>query len=100
METLQIILLAIIQGITEFLPISSQSHLIVMSNMMGMPDRGLGFDIALHSGSLFAILTYYRKEVYQILSVSGEGKNYIRLIIIGSIPLPIVALGFMDFVSM
>ena len=100
METLQIILLAIIQGITEFLPISSQSHLIVMSNMMGMPDRGLGFDIALHSGSLFAILTYYRKEVCQILSVSGEGKNYIRLIIIGSIPLPIVALGFMDFVSM
>lgn len=99
MEILQIVLLAIVQGITEFLPISSQSHLILMSKFLGMRDQGLGFDIALHAGSLLAILIYYRREIGQVLYLSNEGKNYIKLIIIGSIPLPIVALGFMDFVS-
>ena len=99
MEMLQIFLLAIIQGITEFLPISSQSHLILISKFLGMEDQGLGFDIALHAGSLLAILLYYRKEISQVFSLSDEGKNYIKLIIIGSIPLPIVALGFMDLVS-
>ena len=99
MEMLQIFLLAIIQGITEFLPISSQSHLILISKFLGMEDQGLGFDIALHAGSLLAILLYYRKEIRQVFSLSDEGKNYIKLIIIGSIPLPIVALGFMDLVS-
>ena len=99
MEMLQIVLLAIIQGITEFLPISSQSHLILMSKFFGMRDQGLGFDIALHAGSLLAILIYYRREISQVLYLSNEGKNYIKLIIIGSIPLPIVALGLMDFVS-
>jgi len=96
---LQIVLLAIVQGITEFLPISSQSHLILMSKFFGMRDQGLGFDIALHAGSLLAILIYYRREISQVLYLSNEGKNYIKLIIIGSIPLPIVALGLMDFVS-
>ena len=99
MEIFQIILLAIVQGITEFLPISSQSHIILMSKLMEMDDQGLGFDIALHAGSLLAILIYYRRELNQALSFTDEGKSYIKLIIIGSIPLPIVALIFMDFVS-
>ena len=99
MEMLQIVLLAIVQGITEFLPISSQSHLILMSKFFGMRDQGLGFDIALHAGSLLAILIYYRREISQVLHLSNEGRNYLKLIMIGSIPLPIVALGFMDFVS-
>ena len=99
MEIFQIVLLSIVQGITEFLPISSQSHLILMSKFLGMRDQGLGFDIALHTGSLLAILIYYRREISQVLYLSNEGKNYIKLIIVGSIPLPIVALEFMDFVS-
>ena len=99
MEIFQIVLLSIVQGITEFLPISSQSHLILMSKFLGMRDQGLGFDIALHTGSLLAILIYYRREISQVLYLSNEGKNYIKLIIVASIPLPIVALAFMDFIS-
>ena len=99
MEIFQIVLLSIVQGITEFLPISSQSHLILMSKFLGMRDQGLGFDIALHTGSLLAILIYYRREISQVLYLSNEGKNYIKLIIVASIPLPIVALEFMDFIS-
>ena len=99
MDFVQILILSIIQGITEFLPISSQSHLILTSALLGMSDQGLSFDIALHAGSLTAILIYYRKEVTKIISISDEGNQYLKLIIIGSIPLPIIGLLFVDIVS-
>ena len=99
MDFVQILILSIIQGITEFLPISSQSHLILTSKLLGMSDQGLSFDIALHAGSLVAILIYYRKEVTKIMSISDEGIQYLKLIIIGSIPLPIIGLLFVDIVS-
>ena len=99
MDFVQILILSIIQGITEFLPISSQSHLILTSKLLGMSDQGLSFDIALHAGSLLAILIYYRKEVTKIMSISDEGIQYLKLIIIGAIPLPIIGLLFVDIVS-
>ena len=99
MDFIHIFILSIIQGVTEFLPISSQSHLILTSHLLGLKDQGLGFDIALHFGSLIAILIYYRKEIRSLLSLNDEGVNYLRLIIIGSIPLPIVGLLFIDIVS-
>ena len=99
MDFVQILILSIIQGITEFLPISSQSHLILTSKLLGMSDQGLSFDIALHAGSLMAIIIYYRKEITKIMSISDEGIQYLKLIIIGSIPLPIIGLLFVDFVS-
>lgn len=99
MDFIQILILSIIQGITEFLPISSQSHLILVSQLLGMQDQGLGFDIALHAGSLLAILIYYRKEIGKIISISDQGVQYLKLIIFGSIPLPIIGILFIDIVS-
>ena len=99
MDLIHIFILSIIQGVTEFLPISSQSHLILTSYFLGLSDQGLGFDIALHFGSLIAILIYYRKEVRSLFSLSDEGLNYLKLTIIGSIPLPIIGLLFIDIVS-
>jgi undecaprenyl-diphosphatase len=99
MDFIHILILSAIQGITEFLPISSQSHLILASYLLGMTDQGIGFDIALHSGSLIAILIYYRNEIKKILSLTEEGVCYLKLIIIGSIPLPIIGLLFIDIVS-
>ena len=99
MDFIQILILSIIQGVTEFLPISSQSHLILTSAFLGMKDQGLSFDIALHTGSLIAILIYYRKEISKMLSMSDEGSQYLKLIILGSIPLPIIGLLFIDLVS-
>ena len=99
MDFVQILILSIIQGITEFLPISSQSHLILTSKLLGMSDQGLSFDIALHAGSLMAIIIYYRKEITKIMSISDEGIQYLKLIIIGSIHLPIIGLLFVDIVS-
>jgi len=99
MDFIYILILSAIQGITEFLPISSQSHLILTSHILGMNDQGLGFDIALHAGSLIAILIYYRDEIRKMLSVTDEGIRYFKLIIIGSIPLPLIGLLFIDIVS-
>lgn len=63
MNTLQLIFLALIQGITEFLPISSSAHLILPSQLLGWPDQGLAFDVALHFGSLLAVIIYFRKDI-------------------------------------
>ncbi|SES97168.1 undecaprenyl-diphosphate phosphatase [Thalassotalea agarivorans] len=63
MSTLEAILLAIIQGLTEFLPISSSAHLILPSQLLGWQDQGLGFDVAVHVGTLLAVMLYFRKEV-------------------------------------
>lgn len=58
--------LALIQGLTEFLPISSSAHLIFPSAIFGWEDQGLAFDVAVHFGSLFAVVMYFRKDILQI----------------------------------
>ena len=58
--------LAITQGLTEFLPISSSAHLILPSEILGWPDQGLAFDVAVHVGSLLAMLVYFRHHVWQM----------------------------------
>src|SRR5690554_2295942 len=66
MEMMHIIVLSLIQGLTEFLPISSSAHLILPSKMLGWPDQGMAFDVAVHVGSLLAVLVYFRKEILQL----------------------------------
>ena len=70
MEILQIIILAIVQGITEFLPVSSSAHLILVPILTEWQDQGLAIDVAAHLGSLFAVLLYFRNDVIK-LSVAG-----------------------------
>jgi len=57
------LVLAVVQGITEFLPISSSAHLILVPHFLGWPDQGLGFDLAMHLGTLVAVLGYFRRDV-------------------------------------
>ena len=77
MDILQIIFLALIQGITEFLPISSSAHLILPSQVFGWPDQGLAFDVAVHVGSLIAVMGYFRKDIIELLTawLSHIGKK-------------------------
>ena len=63
MDTIQIVLLAIVQGLTEFLPISSSAHLILVPVILKWPDQGLVFDVAVHVGSLSAVVFYFRHEI-------------------------------------
>jgi undecaprenyl-diphosphatase len=66
MTVLEIIVLAIVQGLTEFLPISSAAHLILVPLMTPWDDQGLGFDLAVHAGTLTAVIVYFRRDVYSI----------------------------------
>jgi undecaprenyl-diphosphatase len=66
-ETLQALLLAVVQGLTEFLPVSSSAHLILPAQLLGWPDQGLAFDVAVHLGSLLAVLWYFREDLWLLL---------------------------------
>ncbi len=68
MSIYHLVLLAIIQGLTEFLPISSSAHLILPSKVLGWPDQGPLIDVMAHFGTLFAVMLYFRKDVAGILS--------------------------------
>jgi undecaprenyl-diphosphatase len=67
MDSLQIVVLAIVQGITEFLPISSSGHLILVPYFTSWPDQGLEFDLAVHIGTLSAIVVYFRRTLGAML---------------------------------
>lgn len=64
LDWIQITVLALIQGITEFLPISSSGHLVLVPNLFGWPDQGLAFDVAVHLGTLLAVVIYFRQDVW------------------------------------
>ena len=68
MFELQYFLIGILQGITEFLPISSSGHLVLFAKLNSWEDQGLLTDIAVHFGTLFAVIFYLRKEVYYLIS--------------------------------
>lgn len=67
MDILQLFLLAVIQGLTEFLPVSSSAHLIIPAQLFDLPDQGLAFDVAVHLGSLIAVVSYFRADLYRIV---------------------------------
>ncbi len=66
-DAVQAVWLAAIQGLTEFLPISSSAHLILMPRLFDWPEQGIAFDVAVHLGTLLAIVGYLRKDLYAII---------------------------------
>ena len=66
MEFPVMVLLALVQGLTEFLPISSSAHLILAPRVLGFADQGLAFDVAVHLGSLFAVMLYFRRRLWSL----------------------------------
>jgi len=105
METIQAILLAIIQGLTEFLPISSSAHLILLSELAGWKDQGLVFDVALHFGTLLAVIFYFRREINEMLDFSHFKtmntliKSPLGVITIATIPIVIIGGLFNQFIE-
>ena len=82
-DFIEILILSAIQGISEFLPISSSAHLIIVSSLYNLKASSLLIDISLHLGSLLAIIFFFRKDLFDI----KNNQKILRLIIIGSIPL-------------
>jgi undecaprenyl-diphosphatase len=73
MEWLQLLVLALIQGLTEFLPVSSSAHLILPAQLLGWDDQGLAFDVAVHVGTLLAVLWYYRHYLFRMTQGAWQG---------------------------
>ena len=109
MELIQITLLALLQGLTEFLPISSSAHLILFPHMTDWSDQGLAFDVAVHLGTLTAVVLYFRHELKTILAdffqsliqrkLVGEGR-LAWAVGLGTIPVGIAGLMFKDFMEL
>ena len=66
---LEVFLLSLIQGITEFLPISSSSHLIIVSEFIDFKNKSLAIDVSLHIGSFIAVVFYFYKEIFSFLKI-------------------------------
>ncbi len=105
----QIILLALLQGVTEFLPISSSAHLILVPAWMGWEDQGIAFDVAVHLGSLIAVLVFSRREISAIASESwawirrraapGPAARLGMMILLASLPVGVLGLLLHDTVE-
>src|ERR1051325_3244207 len=105
MPLFQVVILAIVQGLTEFLPISSTAHLYLTSWLLGWQAEELSFDIALHIGTLLAVLIYFFRDWVQIV-LQAFGVDYGRnrelmqnrtllwLLVIGTIPVGLAGLAF------
>ena len=105
MPLLQVIVLALVQGLTEFLPISSTAHLYLTSWLFGWQVEGLDFDIALHIGTLLAVLLYFARDWMQIIAqgfgIRMRGDDELKhnhmllwLLVIGTIPVGLAGLAF------
>ena len=68
----QIFVLAIVQGLTEFLPVSSSGHLMLIPALTGWPDQGVVTDVMVHVGSLFAVIVYFWRDVLNLLKGTGD----------------------------
>ncbi len=103
MDLAQAVVLALIQGVTEFLPISSSGHLILVPELLGWPDQGLGFDIAVHLGTLAAVIVYFRRDLIGMAAATAQPRRpEFRLaacIVVASIPLGAAGLLFADQVE-
>lgn len=102
MEWLQIIILALLQGITEFLPISSSAHLILPAALTDWPDQGLAFDVAVHLGTLLAVCTFFRNELsgyaggcLSTLRTRQLNDNSMEVAKLALATLPVVICGFL-----
>tara|TARA_B100000401_G_scaffold152393_1_gene101562 strand:+ start:4 stop:768 length:765 start_codon:yes stop_codon:yes gene_type:complete len=89
LSLLQIIILSIIQAVTEFLPISSSAHLLLPSKVLGWPDQGIIFDITVHFATLMAVLIYFRDE---FLRFSFYSSKIFVFLVISTLPIMLIAL--------
>ena len=108
MTGLQIIVLAVVQGLTEFLPVSSSGHLVLVPYLVNWTDQGLAFDVAVHAGSLVAVCVFFREDLLGLLRgarqvLGGETKlpqaNMALAIGLGTIPAAIAGLLFASWIE-
>ncbi len=103
MNPLEASILAVIQGLTEFLPVSSSGHLALASNLLNVPEGGLAFDIVLHLGTLVAVFVFYWKDIVGLVSgiIHMERKSLILGLTLAAGTVPVAIAGYLlgDFIE-
>lgn len=108
MELMQTIVLSLVQGISEFLPISSSAHLILVPKLTDWEDQGLAFDVVVHLGTLTAVIFYYRQIIsrllmdfyYSVVKTTTVGESKLAWgILLGTIPVGIFGLLFKEYIA-
>jgi len=97
MSILEAIILGIVQGFTEFLPVSSSGHLVLLQKIFKIEEGALSFDIALHLATLVAVLVVYRKKIFEI--IKNPFSKLPVYIVIGTIPIAVFGILFDDFIE-
>lgn len=101
MTWLESVLLGVVQGLTEFLPVSSSGHLVIFQKLIGLPQHMLAFDVAVHMGTLCSVFVVYRHQIIQVVSDVlkyiktknlNQGANLFLMVLIGSIPTALIGL--------
>ncbi len=85
-----------VQGLTEFLPVSSSGHLVLIQNLLGMKSSQLLFDISVHTGTMIAVIIFFAKDIINILNPKHPDIKMIALIITGSVPTAVIGLSLKD----
>ncbi len=107
-EAVRAVILALVQGLTEFLPISSSAHLILPGRLLGWPDQGIIFDIAVHLGSLLAVLYYFRRDCVSLAGGSlracverrwNEDARLVLYLAVATLPVGFAGILLKDWVS-
>ena len=103
MDFLQILLLSFIQGLTEFLPISSSAHLILFSSFFNSNIQSLNFDVSVHLGTLFAALVYFKEEILKIIRSfsrpNPDGRKLLLNLTVATVPILVLGYFVRDFVD-
>jgi undecaprenyl-diphosphatase len=107
LDILHLIILGLVQGLTEFLPISSSAHLILVPLVLGEHDQGLAFDVAAHVGSLIAVLFYFRHDLGRMTgawlrsrgSMTDPDGRVVWFLLLGTLPVAVVGLVLHDLVD-
>jgi undecaprenyl-diphosphatase len=102
MSLLEAILFGLIQGLTEFIPVSSSGHLLIAHEIFGTDDSSLAFDVALHVGTLFALFLYFRHDLIKLARnfyKSNKDGALARLLLVATLPAAFAGLLFSDFID-
>ena len=102
MQYIDTLILAILQGLTEFLPISSSGHLVIGQKLLNINLPGNAFEVVLHLGTLMSVLTVFRGEIKAIIFNLSDSSNqyYISALVFGTIPALLVGLLLRDYISL
>jgi undecaprenyl-diphosphatase len=93
------LILAVVQGLTEFLPVSSSGHLVLAQTFLKIRQGDIFFDVVLHLGTLGSVLAVYRREIRRLLRADGPAVRYILALIVGTLPAAVVGLVLKDAVE-